>query len=42
MEPAIGLRHNYCSFIGGEGQCGKIITENIAGLFLENCTELRA
>lgn len=31
------LRHkNYCSFIGGEGQCSKIITENIAGLFLEN------
>lgn len=37
MEPAINLRHkNYCSFIGEEGQCGKIITENIAGLFLEN------
>lgn len=41
MEPTIGLGHkSYCFFSSREGPCGKIITEDIAGLFLENWIEL--
>lgn len=43
VEPTISFRRkNDYSFSMEKGQCGKVIVQNIAGLFLENWAELCA